>query len=142
MEEIWLFLDDEYGKDSKLTSERVDHLHGFQYSKSTVTEAAKFKELYKCWSTVYSDLDNVGKLQILDHAPTIKGFIRKLPSKAIGDRYIVMAKELKTKKESDLNIVNAFMKAERQHQKQMEELFGSKGSSKDSEAKVRCFSCN
>ena len=53
-----------------------------------------------------------------------------------------MAKELKTKKESDLNIVNAFMKAERQHQKQQEELFGSKGSSKDPEPKGQCFNCN
>ena len=142
MEEIWLFLDDEYGKDSELTSERVAHLHDFQYSKSAVTEASKFKELHKCWTTVYSDLDSVGKLQILDHAPTIKGFITKLPGKAIGDRYIAMAKELKLKKESDLNIVNAFMKAERQHQKQQEELFGSKGSVKDSQAKGRCFNCN
>ena len=142
MEEIWQFLDDEYGKDSELTSERVAYLHNFQCSKSAITEASKFKELYKCWSTVYSDLDNVGQLQILDHAPTIKGFISKLSSKAIGDRYIVMVKELKLKKETDLNIVNAFMKAERQHQKQQEELFGSKGSSKDSDAKVRCHACN
>ena len=112
MEEIWALLDDEYGKDSELTSERVDHLHNFQYSKSAITEASKFKELHKCWSTVYSDLEYVGKQQILDHAPTIKGFITKLPSKAMGERYVAMAKELKIKKEKDLNIVNAFMKAE------------------------------
>ena len=112
MEEIWQFLDDEYGKDSELTSECVSYLHDFQYSKSATTEASKFKELHRCWSDVYSDLVNMGQLQILDHAPTIKGFIGKLPSKAIGDRYIAMAKELKLKKETDLNIVNAFMKAE------------------------------
>ena len=34
------------------------------------------------------------------------------------------------------------MKAERQNQKQLEELFGSKGSSKVSEDKGRCFKCN
>ena len=84
-------------------------------------------------------MDSVGKLQILDHAPTIKGFITKLPSKAIGERYVAMTKELKLKGETDLSIVNAFMKAERQNQKQMEELFGSKGSSKDPESKGRCF---
>ena len=83
MEEIWEFLDDEYGKDSELTSEQVDHLHGFQYSKGAVTEAAKFRELYKCWSTVYSNLESVGKQEVLDHAPMIKGFVTKLPSKAI-----------------------------------------------------------
>ena len=48
MEEIWKFLDDEYGKDSELTSEHVDYLHNFQYSKSATTEAAKFKELHRC----------------------------------------------------------------------------------------------
>ena len=69
MDEIWEFLDDEFGKHSELTSERVDHLHGFQYSKGAVMEAAKFRELYKCWSTVYSDLESVGKQEVLDHAP-------------------------------------------------------------------------
>ena len=29
MEEIWKFLDDEYGKDSELTSECVAYLHNF-----------------------------------------------------------------------------------------------------------------
>ena len=53
-----------------------------------------------------------------------------------------MTKELKAKGETDLSIVNTFMKAERQNQKQMEELFGSKGSSKDPETKGRCFKCN
>ena len=95
MEEIWEFLDDEFGKDSELMSDRVAYLHDFKYSKGAVTEASKFKELNKCWTMVYSDLDNVGKLGILDHPPTIKGFITKLPSKAIGDRYNAMAKELR-----------------------------------------------
>ena len=98
MEEIWEFLDDEYGKDSELTSERVDYLHNFQCSKSATTEAAKFKDLHRCWSTVYSDLANVDQLQILNHAPMLKGFIGKLPSKACLDRYIAMEKELKAKK--------------------------------------------
>ena len=72
----------------------------------------------------------MGKQEVLDHAPTIKGFVTKLPSKAIGERYVAMTKELKAKGETDLSIINTFMKAERQNQKQMEELFGSKGSSK------------
>ena len=73
MEEIWAFLDDEFGKDSELMSDRVAYLHDFKYPKCAVTEALKFKELYKCWATVYSDLDSVGKLEVLDHPPTIKG---------------------------------------------------------------------
>ena len=143
MEEIWKFLDDEYGKDSELTSEHVDYLHNFQYSKSATTEAAKFKELHRCWSTVYSDLANVDQLQILNHTPTLKGFIGKLPSKASLDRYITMEKELKAKKKSDLDIITAFMLDERQTQKKHQEFSGSiKGSSKESDAKVWCCGCN
>ena len=112
MEEIWEFLDGEYGKDSELTSEHVDYLHNFQCSKSATTEAAKFKELHRCWSTVYSDLSNVDQLQILNHTPTLKGFIRKLPSKTCLDRYIAMEKELKAKKKSGLDVLAAFMKGE------------------------------
>ena len=92
-------------------------------------------ELYDRWIEVYSDLESVGKLEVLDHPPTIKGFVTKLPGKAICDRYIAMVKELKEKKVSDLSIVNKFMKEERQHQKWQEELFGSRGSSKDPEEK-------
>ena len=112
MDEIWAFLDDEFGKDSELMPDRVAYLHDFKYPKGAVTEALKFKELYKCWATVYSDLDSVGKLEVLDHPLTIKGFVTKLPRKAICNRYIAMVKELKEKKKSDLSIVNKFMKAE------------------------------
>ena len=46
MEEIWEFLDGEYGKGIELSSERVSYLHNFQCSKSATTEAAKFIELH------------------------------------------------------------------------------------------------
>ena len=93
-------------------------------------------------SGVYSDLESVGKQDVLDHAPTIKGFVTKLPGKAIVERYIATNKELKAKGDSDLAIVKAFMKSERQNQKQLMELLGSKGSSKDPVVKGRCFKCN
>ena len=59
MEEIWEFLDEEYGKPSELSTERVAYLHNFQCSKTATTKVAKFKELYRCWSTIYSDLAKV-----------------------------------------------------------------------------------
>ena len=95
-----------------LSKERVDYLHAFQYSKAATTEAAKFKELYRCWSTVYSDLAKVDQLDALDHAPTLKTFLGKLPSKASGQRYIAMDSELRLKKKSELEIIAAFMTAE------------------------------
>ena len=117
MEEIWEFLDSEYGKDSELSSERVAYLHNFKCSKDATTEGAKFKELHRCWSVVYSDLDNVGQLGILNHAPTLKTFISKLPSKACLARYITMEEELKPNKKTDVEILAAFMTKESQTQK-------------------------
>ena len=113
MEEIWKLLDDEYGKPSELSAERVAYLHTYQYPKTATTEAAKFKELYRCWSTVYSDLAKVKQLDALDHAPTLKTFLGKLPSKASGQRYIAMASELRLKKKSELEIIATFMTDER-----------------------------
>ena len=99
-------------------------------------------ELYDRWIEVYSDLESVGKQDVLNRTPTIKGFVTKLPGKAIVERYIATTKELKAKGELDLAIVNTFMKSERQNQKQIMELLGSKGSSKDSEFKGCCYNCN
>ena len=75
MEEIWEFLDEEYGKPSELSTERIDYLHNFQCLRTATTEAAKFKELYRCWSNVHSDLTKVNQLDTLDHVPTLKTFL-------------------------------------------------------------------
>ena len=45
MTKVWEFLDEEFGKHSELTSERVDYLHAFQYSKGAVSKSQKFMEL-------------------------------------------------------------------------------------------------
>ena len=52
-------MDEEFGKHSKLTSDRVDHLHAFGYSKGAVSESQKFMELYDRWAEVYFDLESV-----------------------------------------------------------------------------------
>merc|ERR1712082_42705 len=142
MEEIWKLLDNEYGKPNKLSAERVAYLYTYQYPKTATTEAAKFKELYRCWSTIYSDLAKVNQLDALNHAPMLKTFLGKLPSKASGQRYITMASELRIKKKSELEIIATFMTAERQTQKQQEELFGSvKEAPKEPGAKDGCHGC-
>ena len=77
------------------------------------------------------------QLQILNHAPTLKTFIGKLPSKACLDRYIAKEKELEPQNKSDLEVLTAFMKEERQTQKKHEEFTDSiKGVSRDSDPKV------
>ena len=112
MEEIWEFLDDEYWNPHELSCERVAYLHSYQCSKTATTEANKFKELYLCWSTVYSDLVKVNQLDVLNHWPTLKTFLRKLPSEASKWRYIAMASELRSKEKSELEIIATFMTAE------------------------------
>ena len=142
MTDMWEFLDEEYGKDSELTSDRVDHLHAFQYSKGATSESQKFMELYDRWTEVYHDLESVGKQDVLDHDPTIRDFVKLLPSKAIVERYISTKKELSAKGDSALAIVRAFMKSKRANQKQIMELMGTKVTSKDSSKKGLCFKCN
>merc|ERR1711942_386006 len=109
MNEIWKYFDLEYGKPNVLSKECIDYLHNFQYSKAATSESAKFNELYRCWSTVYSDLSKVGQLEALNHAPTLQKFVGKLPSKASRRRYITMAKELRLKKKRELEIIADFM---------------------------------
>ena len=111
MEEIWEFLDDKYWNPRELSCERVAYLHSYQCSKTATTEANKFKELYRCWSTVYSDLAKVNQLDVLNHAYTLKTFLSKLPSKASMHRYIAMALELRPKKKSELDIITTFLTA-------------------------------
>ena len=112
MEEIWEFLDDEYWKPHELSIEGVEYLHAYQHSETAITEATKFKELYLCWSTIYSDLVKVNQLDVLNHWPMLKTFLRKLPSEASVMRYIAMESELRLKKKSKLEIVATFMTAE------------------------------
>ena len=84
MEEIWKFLDVEYGKPNVLSKERVNYLHTFQYSKTATSESAKFNELYQCWSTVYSDLAKVNQLDALNHSPHSKHSWGSCPARPAG----------------------------------------------------------
>ena len=143
MDEVWTLLDDEFGKKSELVSDRVDHLHAFQYSKGANSESRKFMELYERWAEVLFDLESVEEQQVLNHTPTIRDFVKLLPGEAIMQRYVATEKELSAKGESALAIVKAFMKSERSNQRKIMEITGAKeSSSKDSAEKVTCFKCN
>ena len=54
----------------------------------------------------------MNQLDALNHAPTLKMFLAKLPSKASKLRYIAMESELRTKKKFELEIVATFMTAQ------------------------------
>ena len=82
MSEVWKVLHEEYGQVMELTSERIEILTGFQFSKEAKTEDTKFAKLYRIWSQVLADLTEVGKVSALDHEPTLAKFARRLPSHA------------------------------------------------------------
>ena len=46
MEEIWAYLDNEYGKKDVLAADRITDLHILWASKTVQTNSAKFKEYY------------------------------------------------------------------------------------------------
>ena len=143
MDEVWILLDDEFDTKSELVSDRVNHLHAFQYSKGANSKARKFMELYERWAEVLSDLEIVKEQQVLNHTPTIRDFVKLLLGEAIVQYYIAMEKELSAKGESALAIVKAFMKSERSNQRKIMELTGAKeSSSKESTEKGTCFKCN
>ena len=76
---MWEFLNQEFGQLLELTSELVNSLTNFQFSKEAKTEDAKFAELYKIWSTVYADLKDVDQVSVLDHEPLLAKFAKRLP---------------------------------------------------------------
>ena len=42
MADVWAYLDKEYGKLDLLAASLIQELHGFQFSKAVMTNAAKF----------------------------------------------------------------------------------------------------
>ena len=119
---MWEFLNLEYGQLLELTSELVDSLTNFQYSKEAMTEDAKSAELWRIWSTVYADLEEVGKVSILDHEPTLAMFAKRLPSHESRTKYVVLRLEELTNGKSELDIMTTFLTLERKRQKALERL--------------------
>ena len=87
MEEIWAVLDEKYGKVMELSKELIMGLQRFDFSKAARTESAKFKELFREWSKVYNDLEQVDKLSVLNHEPTLCNIGKMLPSSESKTRY-------------------------------------------------------
>ena len=124
MKGVWEFLDRKYGRTMELASELINGLHNFKFSNKAKSESARFAELDREWTKVYYDLEEVDKLSALDHEPTLARFAHKLPSdetkKAYGVLRIKMDHECRNANPptevSELKVMKAFMKAERERQ--------------------------
>ena len=99
MKDVWEFLDRKYGRTMELASELISGLQNFKPSNKAKSESAAFAELDREWTKVYNDLEEVGKLDVLNHEPTLRGFAQKLPSAEAKKAYINL--RIKMLKESE-----------------------------------------
>ena len=69
----------EYRKVMEICNEAVYSLTTFKYSSQSRTGLLHFTGLYRKWQEIMSDLEEVGKLQVLDHEPIIWSVAKRLP---------------------------------------------------------------
>jgi hypothetical protein len=141
MEEVWVFLDQEYGQKMEVTSEIVESLCTFTFSAAAKTDGMKFTELFCRWQQVVEDLREIGKLKVLDHEPTLAKVGQKFPSTATRLNYAKLRMELLKQDRTELEIMSQFMLEERELYKAMDRLEDQR-SSVDRGNKQSCFNCN
>ena len=79
VQEVWDWLDKEYGGCVELASALVQKLTEFTFKITSKTDSAKFLDLYTTWIEVYNYLKSVGQERELNHGPTIDEVAKKLP---------------------------------------------------------------
>ena len=98
MVEVWEYMDKEYGHHGDIITRRVLDLHNFQVSKNARTASAQFHELYAVWRKV---------------------FMTKFPMQSKRE-YITLAASKEMKGKELQEIMNTFMKEERERQRELE----------------------
>ena len=142
MVEVWEFLDAEFGQVMEITSELIDSLTQFQFSREAKTESQRFTELHRKWQEVYSDLTEIDKVKVLDHEPTLAKIGQKLPSNTSRGEYVKFRLNGKRNGKSELDIMTQFMSSERERQKAWERLETPAARTEPSdESRSKCFNC-
>ena len=67
MQEVWDLLQEEYGQPMDVCNEIIRHLRNFKFSSAAKSENQKFHELNRQWNQAYADLEEIDKLNLLDH---------------------------------------------------------------------------
>ena len=168
MKEVWGILDARYGKAMELTQELISGLQCFRFSKQAVNNSAKFLELYREFVKVYNDLQQIDSLSVLDHDPTLCTLAKQLPSDDSKMRYaqlrILRLAENDRAREaaaasgnapvgvvSNLDIINEFMRKEREIQVCYEQLLSKSDNKAKPEDRIadrggkrelRCSKCD
>merc|ERR1711888_493815 len=119
----WDFMDTEFGNKDELVRDRLAYLRNYNHPKEVKSDSQKFHGMYRRFNKVYSDMEKVNSLNLLEHPASIQEFMKLLPVPCM-EKYIVFCLAEKKKGTLDLEIVKSFMHEERQHQKEMQQLCG------------------
>ena len=169
---VWSVLDARYGKVMELTKELISGLQCFAFSRQATNDSAKFLELHNEFVKVYNDLEQIDRLSVLNHEPTLCTLAKQLPSDDSKMRYTKLRlRRLEENDEavarvlegaepvgvlSNLDIMNEFMRKEREIQVSFGQLLSTETSRSkpvDSSRNVdrvqsrggserRCFKCD
>ena len=93
----------------------------YRHSKEDRTDPDKFQGMYQRFTEVYSDMEKVDSLHLLEHPASIEEFMMLLTALSL-DEYVKYQIAEKKKGTPDLEIVRSFMQSEREHQKRKQQL--------------------
>ena len=150
MKEVWRYMDSEFGQVMEICAELVEALITFKFSSAARTEAEKFTELNRKWNEVYSDLEEIGKTDVLNHEPTLMKVCQRLPSNTSRSKYVDLRLAGLEGEKTELVIMIEFMKVERLRQKALQKLEGKyeapvkevgQGSGNSAKPSMTCFNC-
>ena len=79
MEQVWKYLDENYGKVERIVAVTIQKLHEFWFSGKAKNDPDKFLELYMAWRMCYCDLERINSVAQLDSAHAISHFVAKFP---------------------------------------------------------------
>ena len=135
MEEVWQVLAHEYGRPRELVTECIRGLTNFKFTAKT--ECEKFVELFRKWTEVIADLEEIGEGDALNHASIVESVVMKFPSSDCRSRYAKFIISPACKDKSNLQLLKEFMLEERGLQRElMKFVEAEKGISG-----VKCYGC-
>merc|ERR1711867_352147 len=103
------------------------YLSDYKHPKDARSDSQKFQGMFQRFNEVYSDMEKVGSLSLLEHPTSIQEFMKLLPAPCM-EKYIVFWLAELDKGTLDLEIVRRFMQTERKNQKEMQQLCGEESS--------------
>ena len=135
MEEVWQVLAHEYGRPRELVTECIRGLTNFKFTAKT--ECEKFVELFRKWTEVIADLEEIGEGDALNHASIVESVVMKFPSSDCRSRYAKFIISPACKDKSDLQLLKEFMLEERGLQRELMKF----AEAEKGIGGVKCYGC-